>query len=493
MKQIVSKGAALLLAFSVSATQGIEWPQPLDIFNRHLQAIGGAEALRQAENLAFTGEADLVPLKAKGRIEFLVQAPDRFFFEFKYHHAFFGKIRVPFVGKRQLEWGFDGTNGWSVDLERKVEPLVGSEQAVLRALLDKFSPLYFGRKFYLTRTLGVETFAEHNCYRVLIVLPSGEHAFEYYDTLSGLAVGAIYPFEINGGMLNLRMTYGDFRRIDKALRLPFQIDLEFSGQRYVLRASEIRTHMSGLSIPASKLKSPAPAQPGLKPAAVPAAMILEHYFAALGGAETIRQHSSMHLSGEFQIPGRNGFTKPIDIFSSAPNRLFIKLQLPKALHRQGCDGEHYWRATGDEIHFAESKDLEQRLAQVNFLAELHEADAFRSIETLGVISVDGRDCYQLLLVRKNGEILDELYDVETGLLQGRRSVDEANNGSVSLIETFTDYRRIGNRLLPMRQTIKLPGQTEILTFSTAEWDNVPASTFELPPEIKSALANKASK
>jgi hypothetical protein len=45
----------------------------------------------------------------------------------------------------------------------------------------------------------------------------------------------------------------------------------------------------------------------------------------------------------------------------------------------------------------------------------------------------------------------------------------------------------------MRQTIKLPGQTEILTFSTAEWDKVPASTFELPPEIKSALANKASK
>jgi hypothetical protein len=376
MKQLGFRTAALLLAFMAIAAEGIEWPSPPDIFNRHLQAIGGAEALRRAENLDFSGEADLVPMKAKGRISFHVQAPDRYFFEFKYHHAFFGKIRVPFVGKRQLEWGFDGTNGWSVDLERKVEPMVGTERAVLSALLDKFSPLYFARKFYLTRTLGVESFAEHNCYRVLVVLPSGDHAFEYFDTLTGLAVGAIYPFEINGGMLNLRTTYTDFRRVDKTLLLPFQIDLEFSGQRYILRASEIRTHLADLVIPCSKLKSPASAEPELKPTTTTAATIIEHYLAALGSPDSIRQHSSMHLSGQFQIPGRNGFTKPIEIFSSAPNHIFIKLELPKALHRQGCDGEHYWRATGEEIHFAEAKDLEQRLAQVNFLAELHEPDLF---------------------------------------------------------------------------------------------------------------------
>ena len=105
----------------------------------------------------------------------------------------------------------------------------------------------------------------------------------------------------------------------------------------------------------------------------------------------------------------------------------------------------------------------------------------------------GRDCYQLLLVRKSGEVFDEFYDVESGLLQERRSVDEASNGFVTLAESFGDYRRFGNRLLPMRQTIILPGQKEILTFSSAEWDNVPAATFELPAEIKSALARKAPK
>jgi Leucine-rich repeat (LRR) protein len=87
-------------------------PSPEALLQRHIEAIGGAAALRQAQSLSFKGEVSLPFLKAKAPIEFLFQAPDRFYCLFRYHHAFFGFVKVPFFAKRQAECGYDGTNGW---------------------------------------------------------------------------------------------------------------------------------------------------------------------------------------------------------------------------------------------------------------------------------------------------------------------------------------------------------------------------------------------
>ena len=164
--------AAFSPALAARSSGAAELPGAEEVFQRHVAAIGGVEALRKPHNLVYRGEADLIPLKVKAPIEFLVQAPDRFLLRLKYHYAFFGMIRVPFVGVRQPECGYDGTNGWTVDFDRRLEPLPTSEAVSYRALLDKFSPLYFSREFRLTRTLDIQRFAERDCYRVLVVLPS---------------------------------------------------------------------------------------------------------------------------------------------------------------------------------------------------------------------------------------------------------------------------------------------------------------------------------
>jgi len=488
-------GWALLLlapAWVAAGSGAAELPSAEAVFQRHVEAVGGLAALRKPQNLVFRGEADLAPLKAKAPFEALVQPPDRFLLRLKYHHAFFGMIRVPFVGVRQPECGFDGTNGWTVDFERNVDPLDGRDAVFFRALLDKFSPLYFSRDFRLTRTLDLERFAERDCYRVLVVLPSGEHAFEYYDVERGLLVGAIYPFAEDGGVLNIRMTWSDYRRLGSGLRVPFQIDLEVLGQRYILRAKEIRTDEAGFSIPASKSKSPPPPLTALKPDSTPAQVIIDRYVEAAGGRAAIRAHTSIHVSGQLRHPGRDDFSSPIEVFAAMTNRLFLRVQLPNGLHRQGCDGRRYWRATGTKVDFATGKDLAQRLAQENFMAELHEPEAFRSMETLGTVQADGRACFQLLLVRKSGEVFNEFYDAETGLLRGSRCTHEASGGGLELVETCTDYRRYGNQMLPARQLYTGPGFTEEVTITNVEWDNVPDTVFQLPPDLKAPGEQKTS-
>ena len=192
-------------------------------------------------------------------------------------------IRVPWVGVRQPECGYDGTNGWTVDFERRLEPLSSSEAVPFRGLLDKFSPLYFSRDFRLTRTLDIEHFADRDCYRVLVVFPSGEHAFESYDTEDGLLVGADYPFADNGGSFNVRTTWSDYRRLRNGLRVPFRSNLAVFGQHYLLRAKEVRTDEAGFSVPASKCHLGAASSAILKPDPKPAQEIIKNYVEALGG------------------------------------------------------------------------------------------------------------------------------------------------------------------------------------------------------------------
>jgi hypothetical protein len=478
----------LLTSFIQAAPSDL--PNPETLLQRHIDALGGAAALRQARNLTFKGQVSMPFLNAKAPIEFLFQAPDRFLCQLRYHHAFFGFLKVPFVAKRQAECGYDGTNGWILDFERNLEPLRGTDETFFRGLLDKFSPLCFDRNFTLARTLDIEQFAGRDCYRVLLVFPFGEHAFEFYDVKSGLLAGTLYPFETDDDVINVETTYSDLRPVGRGLRLPFRINPRVAGQAYTIDASEVRTDLTNALIPISKVRSSSASLPLLKPASIAAREVIDRNIDACGGAESLRQHTSLKLSGKYEIPGAKGFTNQVQVLVAPPSRFGFTLTTPKGLYREGCDGERFWRVEGSEIHFAARKELAQLLAGRGFLAELHAPESFRSLDTLGIIKLNGHECYELLLVRQNGEVFDEFYDVQTGLLRARRTSDERNGGAFKLLATFEDYRRFGGWMLPTRQSYKLVGQPQVIVVTSADWDCVPDAAFEMPAEVKAAWAQQ---
>jgi hypothetical protein len=466
-----------------AATQDL--PSAEALLERHIEAIGGAAALRQAQSLTFKGELSLPFLKAKAPIEFLFQAPDRYYCRFYFHYPFFGFLKMPFVGVREAECGYDGTSGWDVNLEHQVEPLGAMDEAFFRGLLDKFSPLCFCRNFPLTRTMDVQQFANRQCYRVMIVFPFGDRAFEFYDVKSGMLAGTIYPFEAGEDMVNVEATYSDFRRVSQSLQLPFRIDLRVGDQCYSIQGTELRADTTNVPIPRSKIKSPPPPPPLLKPATKPAREIIDNCVKARGGGEAFRQHTSLHLSGTYAVPGVKGFTNRVDVFLAPPNRLSFILPTPKGLYREGCDGEHYWKADGGDIHFLSGSELVQKLNEIQFLADLHAPEGFRSLETLGSIRLNGHECYQVLLVRTNGEMFDEFYDVETGLLRARHTNDERTGGVVKLLATFDEYRRFGDWMQSTHDSYRLFGAPQVVITTNVEWDSVPDTVFAMPADVKS--------
>ena len=431
-------------------------------------------------------------VNTKAPIEFLFQAPDRFMCELRYHHAFFGFLKVPFFAKRRAECGYDGTNGWILDFESKLEPLYGTDEAFFRGLLYNFSPLCFSRNFTLIRTLDIERFADRDCYRLLLVFPFGEHAFEFYDVKSGLLAGTVYPFETDDDVINVETTYSDFRQVSGGLRLPFRISPRVAGENYTIEATEVRTDATDTSVRNSKIKASSASLPLLKSCSMSARQVIDRYIEGCGGAGSLRKHTSLKLSGLYEVPGSKGFTNEVEVSLAPPSRFCFTLRTPKGVYREGCDGEHFWRMDGSEIHFADGKVLGQLLTSRAFLAELHAPESFRSIDTLGIINLDGRECYQVLLVRQNGEVFDEFYDVQTGWLRARRTADERNGGAFKLLVEFENYRDFGGWMLPMRQSYKLIGQAQVLVLRGAEWDSVPDAAFEMPAEVKTAWERQSA-
>ncbi len=86
-------------------------------------------------------------------------------------------------------------------------------------------------------------------------------------------------------------------------------------------------------------------------------------------------------------------------------------------------------------------------------------------------------------------MLDEFYDVQTGLPRGWNTADERTGGAIELLARFDDYRLFGDWRLPTHQSYRLTGDAQVIAITNAEWDTTPDSVFEMPAEVKARLAS----
>ena len=238
-----------------------------------------------------------------------------------------------------------------------------------------------------------------------------------------------------------------------------------------------------------------PPKPGTAAAAKPAAenlpsakSLIAKYIAAIGGREAILSHSSTHSTGTFTVASA-GMTGSIELFAAKPNKSLVKITIPGVGEiTEGFDGTNGWTIspmTGPML--LQGKQLEEKRFDTDFYGELHDASRYESMTTVERTDFDGRPCYKVRLVRKNGGEDFEFYDVTTGLKVGRIATRETQMGTVTGTAVETDYRKFGKLLLPGTIKNSLMGVQQVITIQTIEYDAVPASAFEPPAEIKALI------
>ena len=213
--------------------------------------------------------------------------------------------------------------------------------------------------------------------------------------------------------------------------------------------------------------------------------VIDRYIDALGGRDAILSHAQRHVVGTMSVPAQ-GVSGDLEAFAMAPNVNFVRITIPGfGEFLQGFNGEVGWAtnpAQGPMV--MEDKMLEQSQRGAEFYSELHDPANFTSIETVETTEFDGKQCHKLKLVRTTGFEYFEYFDVETGLLVGNQGVQESVMGELETTSYFREYQEFGNRLFVVKTVQSAgPGLEQEFTITSID-DEVDATVFELPADIK---------
>lgn len=235
----------------------------------------------------------------------------------------------------------------------------------------------------------------------------------------------------------------------------------------------------------------APAPETAKPAqlTLPSARsIIDRHVKEIGGRAAVLSHTSTRASGTLAVPSA-GMSGTIELFAAKPDKSVLKLSIAGVGEiLEGFDGKTGWNVspmTGPML--LEGKQLEEKRLDTDFYGELHDDSRYQSMTTLERTDFDGRPCYKVKLVRKNGNEDVEYYDVETGLKAGRVATRETPMGTVTATTIEMDYKKFGNLLQPTTVKQTVMGLQQVITITTVEYDNVAPTVFEPPSQIKALI------
>jgi hypothetical protein len=239
---------------------------------------------------------------------------------------------------------------------------------------------------------------------------------------------------------------------------------------------------------AAQAPQTAPAQQGA-PAALPDAReVIQRHIEAIGGREALMAHSSRHVTGTMSMPS-TGLTGSFEMFEAKPNKAVMRMTLPGlGEFNEGYNGEIAWSinpVAGPTL--LEGRQLEEKKLDADFFGDLNFEKRYASMKTVERVDFDGRACYKVQLVRRDGGEDVQFYDLATGLRAGSIVNRETPLGSMNATIVEADYKRFGKVLYPTKLTNTAMNQQQVLTVVNVQFDTVKASEFEPPAAIKALI------
>ncbi len=149
----------------------------LEIIDRHVEAIGGEDALRANTSVTQTGTLSIPAAGLAGEFRAYNRAPNHFTID----------ITLPSLGS--LKTGFDGEIGWSENPIEGATLFEGRQLHEMKIQADYISVLNT-EKYYKDITFeGVETFTGQQANAVKLVGDDGTETTQFFSVDSGLLIG----------------------------------------------------------------------------------------------------------------------------------------------------------------------------------------------------------------------------------------------------------------------------------------------------------------
>jgi hypothetical protein len=152
-------------------------PSVDEVLKKYRAAIGGEDAIKKHTTRLVKGTFEIPAQGMRGDLTIMAAAPDRI------------RVLVTLPGLGELQRGYDGTLGWSIDPAIGPRLLEGSELAEFKHSADFYDDLHDPAKFKSVTVVGKTTFEGQECYEVKLVKDSGFEYTEFFSAGTGLLVG----------------------------------------------------------------------------------------------------------------------------------------------------------------------------------------------------------------------------------------------------------------------------------------------------------------
>lgn len=209
----------LIGAWSTQAQQG-ELPTAREVIDRYVSAIGGSAAFRSINSMRARGTFEITGQQLSGELEMMASRPNKLL----------TRVRIGPIG--QVEEGFDGKVGWSID------PMRGPSLVTGRSLDERADEAWFDAPLHgddhvkSMTVVGKEEFDGRPAYRLKVVAVRGTEQFELFDVENGFQVGSEASRDTPFGIVPTTTTFRDYQRFGQLL-LPSRVIQRVLGQEQV--------------------------------------------------------------------------------------------------------------------------------------------------------------------------------------------------------------------------------------------------------------------
>ncbi len=136
----------------------------------------------------------------------------------------------------------------------------------------------------------------------------------------------------------------------------------------------------------------------------------------------------------------------------------------------------------------------QALRENLFNSDFNWRKLYPKVETAGMETVDGEECYKVILTPAEGHPETAYYQKTSGLAVKMTTILVSSMGEIPVEATMSDYKEFGGILMPTKVTQKAAGQEVSRTIQSLKVNaELPADRFDPPAEIKALLKKAVDK
>lgn len=152
-------------------------PGAREVFQKHLDALGGAEAIAAVKNLVMSGSINMPAMGLKGKVEIVQVKPSKIS----------TVMELPQVGE-QIQV-FDGEMGWMGSAVMGMQKMSEEQIAQTKAQLAAETMEGFRATFKKARVIAKSKFDDADAYEMALVTKNDDKMSMFFDTDSGLIRG----------------------------------------------------------------------------------------------------------------------------------------------------------------------------------------------------------------------------------------------------------------------------------------------------------------